>query len=512
MSAADLPDAIASAIAATEPTPIVLEAASAWATARAASVVSGPDLAELRLPAPSKPSAPAPVVALLRRMRADSTLGDRLQHEALTALAVRGLTLSPDLLLELLDDVHRPSVARDVAAVLDARGWAVVALDEGWSRELARSGAASEPGDPRIWEEGALPQRVEYLALLRRADPDSARALLEAPGFAKEPPASREAFLAELEAGLSLTDEPFLEAQLDDRAKGVRRVAAALLSTLPGSAYVRRAEELARRHLQLKPRLLRGPVLLSEPVPVTDQTRRDGYNGSVQTSHQSLGGGSVSTPPERSQLIHLMLIVPTSRWKDVLGAGAIELVSAPAEYNGSPIDLLPVFAVAARRWRDADLAEAIVSRDPSRLADLLGVLPTERRERLAVPALGASTTPRLLERVVAEPMSPRLSVAALDAVRRLVDKKTQLHQLTQLVVPLALNADANAAPALVERFRALEEQLPTDARGARRESARAAAALQLRQALADALLGYPVTASPSPAPLPTLPDDFAQEG
>ena len=68
-----------------------------------------------------------------------------------------------------------------------------------------------------------------------------------------------------------------------------------------------------------------------------------------------------------------------------------------------------------------------------------------------------------------------------------------LHRLVELVGPLAFNSDPLAAPALVERLRDLERRLPDEAGPAvRRSIAAAAAVLQLRQAVAEALLPYPV--------------------
>ena len=133
------------------------------------------------------------------------------------------------------------------------------------------------------------------------------------------------------------------------------------------------------------------------------------------------------------------------------------------------------------------------------------MLPAARREQLLVAALASGTAARLLEQVVAQPMSQRLAVAALDAIRRLAEGKPQLQLIGQLVVPLALNADVSAAPALVDGLRALDQRLPQDNATERRESAharrqagRAAAALQLRQALAEALAPYPAPTTSAP--------------
>ncbi len=489
VSVGDLPEPIATVVGpgTADAADVLLDAAAAWVAARDASVRPGPGLAPLRLAPPSKPAAPAPVVALLRRVRADGTLRDALQHEALIALAGRGLTLPPDLLLELLADSHRHEVARDLAAVLDDRGWALVGLDAAWTDALARSGASREPADPRAWDEGGLAQRTGYLRALRATQPAAARALLETPAFAKEPPDARETFVRALDVGLSADDEPFLEGRLDDRARAVRHAAADVLAGLSGSAYLRRAEDLAARHLQLKSRFLRHAALVAQPVPVTAQTRRDGYPES----------DAEKTPAERLHLLHVISLVPTDRWPEVLGASAVELATGPAEYHGSPIDLSSAFVAAAHRWRDAELAEALAASRPGLIPGLLAVLPPARRDQLAAEALRSGSDAGLLNQVVSRPMAPALAVAALDAIATLAGGKPQYHRIAELVVPLAVNADPLAAPALVERLRSLEQRLPAEkAAAARRAVGRAAAALQLRQALAEALLPYPVLTAP----------------
>ena len=58
-------------------------------------------------------------------------------------------------------------------------------------------------------------------------------------------------FLSVLADGLSLADEPLLEAALDDRAAEVRSWAAYLLARLPGSALGQRMAERALGCLRL---------------------------------------------------------------------------------------------------------------------------------------------------------------------------------------------------------------------------------------------------------------------
>ncbi len=465
-----------------DPATVLLDAAAAYAVVRSAAVAPGPDLPAVHLPTSSRPEAPAVVVALLRRIRAGAQLRDELQHELLDQLASRGLGLPPDLLVELLGEVARPGTARDVGALLDDRGWALVGLDPVWSRALARSGAVAHLADPRTWDEGTAAQRAEYLAGLRATDPDAGRALLEAPGFAKEPAETRELLVGALATGLGPADQDFLDTVLGDRAKGVRKVAAELLAGLRASSTVARAEALARQHVERRQRLLRPALTVVSAVPVTAQTRRDQYREK----------DAAGTPAERLHLFDVIARVPTDRWPALVGATAIELATGPAEYNGSPIDLRPAFVEAALRWRDAELATAVARSDASLLGALLPVLSPTTRDRLLVDAFTAGLANGLMETVVERPLPPELALAVLGALKRLL-RGASLYRVAAMVGPLAMHADPLAVPALVDGLRDLERRLPDDAAPAIRRSVQtAAAAAQLRQAVSEALAPYPV--------------------
>ena len=94
------------------------------------------------------------------------------------------------------------------------------------------------PVDETQWSDAE--DRVDLLRRRRHEDPDAARELL-ASTWAEETWEDRQAFLEELETGLSDADEPLLEIALADRRKPVRDVAAALLARLPRSAFAARA-------------------------------------------------------------------------------------------------------------------------------------------------------------------------------------------------------------------------------------------------------------------------------
>ena len=215
---------------------------------------------------------------------------------------------------------------------------------------------------------------------------------------------------------------------------------------------------------------------------MTAQTRRDQYREKDPDA----------TPAERLHLFDVIARVPTDRWPALVGATAIELATGPAEYNGSPIDLRPAFAEAAVRWRDAELATAVARGNWDRLGAVLPVLDPVTRDALLADAFRAGHASTLLEHVVERPLSPPLAVAVLGALGTML-RGQSLHRVAVMVDPLAVHADPLAVPALVDGLRDLERRLPEEAAPAiRRSLQNAAAALQLRQAVAEALLPYPV--------------------
>ncbi|MFN9856892.1 MAG: DUF5691 domain-containing protein, partial [Pseudanabaena sp.] len=94
--------------------------------------------------------------------------------------------------------------------------------------------------DESVWETGSNAARLMWLTKLRLQEPNQARQLLEST-WKQESASDRAAFLKVLGNGLSMADEPFLEALLDDRSKEVRRVTVDLLTCLPESRFCQRA-------------------------------------------------------------------------------------------------------------------------------------------------------------------------------------------------------------------------------------------------------------------------------
>lgn len=492
-----LPEPVAAALPAhADPAAVLLDAAAAYALARRAVVAPGPAAPPLDLPAATRPEAPAGFVALLRRARALGPHRDELTREALRLAGERGVTLPAGLLLELVAEIDRPNAPRRLlAGVLDERGWALLRLDSRWARRLEGADTTGAARRPELWTEGTLAQRVAHLTAVRAAEPAAGRALLDGLDWRRETADARAQLLRALARGLSADDEPRLEAALDDRARGVREVAADLLADLPGSAFVRRAEALAAAHLTRERRPLRGPVTRARGVPRTEATLRDGYPDD----------GPDCPALARRRLAHVVALVPPGRWPALLGASAAELAGAPIEGDGGTLDLSAAWAAAALRRRDPALARAVAAASPEAAFRLLPLLPPAERAALLVRLVrGAPERYPDLDDTLTHPFDEALTAAALDVAEAwLTGRGPGRWVLPRLLARLATQGALPGARGAAARLQALAERLPGDERSLRRTLADAAATLQLRAALAEALAGDPT--------LHDVPDDLPDE-
>lgn len=238
---------------------------------RQAGYVS-PDAPEPVPPAPDVPEAVCPPVV-------ESPLREMIEHgpglpsaprEAYRALARRGWVLPTSVLVPALSSQLR---LPELLPVLGERGRWLAALNGAWQWAVAGEQAPAPLEAERIWTEGTKAERVALIRRLRESDVTGARARVAA-CFASEPADLRQDLVRALEISLSHDDEPFLEAVLDDRSKGVRQAAAALLARLPESAFAGRMVTRAGR-LVAQRRLRRGVVL--HPVSeLPEDWRRDG--------------------------------------------------------------------------------------------------------------------------------------------------------------------------------------------------------------------------------------------
>lgn len=132
-----------------------------------------------------------------------------------------------------------------IQAVLGERGRWLAGQNSVWAYAVGQTLPEMETGEidleavENLWKTSDRALRLDLLKTLRNRDPDAARQILNTT-WKQEKAKDRATFLAILQLRLSLADQPFLEAALQDRAQEVRICAGTLLAHLPESQYCQR--------------------------------------------------------------------------------------------------------------------------------------------------------------------------------------------------------------------------------------------------------------------------------
>ncbi|WP_067175638.1 DUF5691 domain-containing protein [Microtetraspora niveoalba] len=315
---------------------------------------------------PASPE-PRPLVGRAAADRLDRILAGeqgRLLPEWLEIAAAGGARVPARLVPRLLDlGARDQSIRAHLGVLTGARGRWLARLNPAWSylRDEPTGGAAGSDG---VWEFGTSGDRRDHLAALRASDPEAARELLAA-GWDRETPEDRAAFTRILAEGLTMADEPFLEAALDDRRREVRQAAADLLTRLPESRLGTRMAERAARLLTRD-----GDRLRAEPPKACDsRMERDGVRARPPAGTGQRGWW----------LQQVVAHTPLSFWTGHLGLTPEEITTM--EVGDWAREVRMGWTRAAILQRDGIWARALVEVEP--LTDLLAILPPAEQSQKA---------------------------------------------------------------------------------------------------------------------------------
>lgn len=421
-----LPEALAGEVAgvlgaALPPAPpelSVLAAAGVLAAHRRAGWVPPAHDATFPEPAPpdDRPVASAPAVQLLELLLSGQVTVPGgpavLAAEWLEGSAAAGRRPPDRLLPVLLQGATADPTRR--AATRAAGGtrlrW-LAARNPDWAWAAGPAGPWSPEADPaEVWSTGDRDARMGLLAELRATDPGRARALV-AETWSGETGRDRAAIVAALATGLGPGDEPFLEAALDDRSKGVRQEAAQLLAALPTSALAARMADRLRPLVTSGGRL-RKKLEVALPEDPDQAARRDGI---VDT------GAPAKVGPRAWWLIQLVAAAPLSFWTEEVG------LDPGSTVRMAGTDVQVGLGLAARRQRAVDWALALLPHHPD--PALLGVLPPDQAAA-ALERLLARTPDEQVAAVVSAVPGPWSLATSRVALDRLGAAKTAgaLHQ------------------------------------------------------------------------------------
>lgn len=423
-----LPGALAGLIGAGEAGPAALLDVAAATTAYQRAGLRPGAVAIEPAPAfdePDLPLCPPAAVPHLAQMLS-GTYGSALP-EWLARLADLGRRVDPGQLVALLDlGMVRAGLRPLILPVLGRRGRWLAGLNPAWAYargaeapDEAADSAALQAARLERWEIAGRAERLGLLQHLRATDPTAARALIEAT-WTSERAEERSVFIEALSGGLTLADEPFLEAALDDRSKNVRATAADLLAQLPGSRLARRMAERARTLLTYRPAGLLQPARIEVHLPEAcdKAAQRDGVE--PKPARKDLG--------ERAWwLSEIIGRTPPSVWEAAWGVPAALIIRAslPKEW-GTPVR--QSWAAAAGRYLDRGWAEALIplaGESGLNLAGLASLLPPARQEQIVIALLRADKQPLSGDhpamaalRAIAHPWGHELAQLVIDRLRR----------------------------------------------------------------------------------------------
>ena len=415
------PRAVLASIDRDDPAGAVLKAGAALGLYRQAGARPAVDGTPPPAPAPDERR---PYCSVVAAERLDAMLAGRFRAvlgEWLRLVAGAGLLVPPDRLPGLLyAGAVDPRLRAGATDVIGERGRWLAGRNPAWAWA---SGRADD--DVGTWATGSRDARRLLLARLRPVDAGRVRELL-ASTWATETPEDRAAFLTALATNLSMDDEPFLEAALDDRRKEVRQAAAGLLWGLPGSRLGARMAERTRPLVQLPAVRL--------PVSVDPAMARDGV---------------VARPPagvgERAWWLHqLVAATPLSTWA---GEPAGLVAQAPAP-------LRQAWAEAAARQGDEDWAMALLDAGDIEQPALLAAVSHDRAVAVATRRVaGEGLTPAVLDVLdhCPDPWGPALSRIVVERLGEAVTRPTRPDgRLVGLAARLDPTVAAAAVAALAE--------------------------------------------------------------
>jgi hypothetical protein len=262
----------------------------------------------------------SPVIAsFLEKMLDDEH--EELLPELLARLRSSGLRIPHNLLTNALD-IEDKELRPAMFHVLGERGRWLSQFNPAWqwvAQYLSGTDDELLANAETLWQEGTTGQRQRILQLLRVTNSTQAREWLQA-AWKQEKAEVRSDLLQTFEVGLSGEDEAFLEKALDDRASGVRSLAAVLLARLDTSAFANRMRERADAMLDYTT----GALHVTLPQTLDKDWVRDGITA------KPTGSGTGERTWWFQQVIAL---VPPSHWTERFGITIEQLLALTASIN-----------------------------------------------------------------------------------------------------------------------------------------------------------------------------------
>ncbi|MEI6945894.1 DUF5691 domain-containing protein [Paraflavisolibacter sp. H34] len=307
-----------------------------------------------------------------------------------------GVLADPGYAPRLLEAATRHKGLRPfVLACTGQRGAWLARFNESWKWQAAAP-------DEELWQTGTAEQRREVLGRLRRTDPATALAWLQAT-WPQETAAGRAALLPLLSGTVTEADRDWLERLLSEKSARVKEEALLLLKQLPTSSIIQHYQSILKEAVQ------QGPAGLHLELPPLDEKL---YKTGIEKISSRKGADD-----NAFVLYQLMEAVPPAFWEAHLGTGpegVLRLLAATKHGD----EWITALGKAAIRFRDtAWLNEILSFRENLLFPEALPLLEPAEREAYALRFLHqnqyAADIIELLVRHHTEEWGPELALGVL---------------------------------------------------------------------------------------------------
>ena len=232
---------------------------------------------------------------------------------------------------------------------------------------------------PSHWESGNKKQRLTAITQWRQVDPAGAREAIAA-SWKSENWRTRESAVQTFHINLTMSDEPFLEAALSDRAVGVQRSAIACLEKLPESRLCQRMTKRVQNFVRITTTETDFTVEITLPETFDVDWKKDGIE---ETSADRLSD-------QASWVAQMLSKTPLNVWESAF-ENSQAVFAHPKITERDRLILLTGWSRAVCNQKNTQLAKEWVPRllsqqafqewDPEVLSEMLSILPTKEEEQ-----------------------------------------------------------------------------------------------------------------------------------
>jgi hypothetical protein len=331
-----------------------------------------------------------PVVspAAIGHLRTILEMQQDLLPEWLLIAAALGKRVPDDCLVPVLQIAEQNESLRILAAdCVGARAHWLAHFNPAWSFAAGYHEAVPKDTDElqKDFDFGAIELRVQALREIRLIDAPLGLKLLRG-SWKTDQAEDRSRFIAALESGLSMADEPFLEDEaLNDRRKEVRQQARERLFNLPSSRLSARSKKRAFACLDSEPE---GSAILNSVLPQVRRKVRLLINAPDSCDQAMLRDGIIPRPPDArmgekawwlAQIVEQVNPEILLRHLGMTGEQMLEAINT----SSWQLALLEGFTGAVIRYKNAELAKLLLGQDQIVKADhLFAMLGSNDQEQV----------------------------------------------------------------------------------------------------------------------------------